>query len=334
MPCIIALIISLDPVVPHFTGKKSWNVYNKANIETVRRDEAAAKAAEEAEEERMQALDAERNMQILRGETPTPLPEPVSSSTEKKYGRDRSEQRPHGRKLRKKAGENDTDFEIRLAREHVSGEDAQLVQRRSRTSGAEVQSNDSKVSEDLVSKGHSTHVRAGKNPEAEREAARKKREYEDQYTMRFSNAAGLKIDPNQAPWYSRSGDIEKHSDQAKSMDLWGNEDPRRKARELQRTIKDDPLALMKAGARQVRELQRDKRLRMKIDRNIREHKETRHPRPGDERMRRAISPRSDKHRRSGSKDVAKEHEKIDGVHDKLNRHGNIESRQRHRHSER
>ncbi|SZF04636.1 unnamed protein product [Blumeria hordei] len=281
----------------------------------------------------MQALDAERNMQILRGETPTPLPEPVSSSTEKKYGRDRSEQRPHGKKLRKKAGENDTDFEIRLAREHVSGEDAQLVQRRSRHSESEIQSNDS-ILENLVSKGNSTHVGAGKNPEAEREAARKKREYEDQYTMRFSNAAGLKIDPNQAPWYSRSGDIEMDSGQAKSTDPWGNEDPRRKARELQRTIKDDPLALMKAGARQVRELQRDKRLRMKSDRNIREHKETRYPRPDDERKRRATSARSDKHRRSGSKDVAKEYEKIDVVHDKLNRHGNIEARRRHRHRER
>lgn len=51
----------------HLLGKKSWNVYNTDNIERVRRDEAAARAREEADEQRMQEEDAERRLKILRG---------------------------------------------------------------------------------------------------------------------------------------------------------------------------------------------------------------------------------------------------------------------------
>jgi len=48
--------------------------FNQDNIDKVRRDEAAAREKEEAEEQLMQERDAERRMQILRGEVPSPLP--------------------------------------------------------------------------------------------------------------------------------------------------------------------------------------------------------------------------------------------------------------------
>ena len=66
----------------------------------------------------MQELDAERRIQILRGEIPTPLPiedKPEREDGEKRGRRDYGSGRE--RKRRKKAGENDTEFEMRVARE-------------------------------------------------------------------------------------------------------------------------------------------------------------------------------------------------------------------------
>ena len=66
----------------------------------------------------MQELDAERRIQILRGEIPTPLPvedKPEGEDGEKRERRDYGSGRE--RKRRKNAGENDTEFEMRVARE-------------------------------------------------------------------------------------------------------------------------------------------------------------------------------------------------------------------------
>ncbi|PVH80286.1 hypothetical protein DL98DRAFT_418969 [Cadophora sp. DSE1049] len=273
------------PIMPlHLLGKKSWNVYNTANIEKVKRDEAAAAALEAAEEERMQDADAQRRMQILRGEQPTPLaiedaPRPSNSNQDGGaresafgygYGRER--------KRRKKAGENDTDFEMRMiAEDRDQGReiDKQLVLRKPTEAPlVDQRGNISLFPETIPS---SSKV-AEKNPEAEREAARKKKEYEDQYTMRFSNAAGFK-QGLEKPWYALTFE-EKEAiiDAAKDFgveipkkDVWGNEDPRRKERALKRMVDDDPLAIMKAGARQVRRVEKERKaLREERERELKE----------------------------------------------------------------
>ncbi|KUJ15300.1 uncharacterized protein LY89DRAFT_648528 [Mollisia scopiformis] len=237
----------------HLLGKKSWNVYNTDNIERVKRDEAIAAAREAAEEERMQELDAERRMQILRGEVPTPLP--ITSSQDDQDSQPRRED-GRERKRRKKAGENDTDFEMRVVREDAkrSEQTSQLVLRKD--SGAPLTDH----------KGHislfpeSQPKRQEKNAEAEAEAAKKKKEYEDQYTMRFSNAAGFKQDIGGQPWYSKAGrEDETESEVVVGKDIWGNEDPRRKEREVQRLVSSDPLAMMKAGAAQVRHVEKERK---------------------------------------------------------------------------
>jgi hypothetical protein len=57
---------------------KSYHVYSTKNIERVRQDEAAARAAEEAREQRMQEADAEHRISVLRaraeGRAPPPPP--------------------------------------------------------------------------------------------------------------------------------------------------------------------------------------------------------------------------------------------------------------------
>jgi hypothetical protein len=219
----------------------------------------------------MQELDAERRIQILRGEIPSTLPiEDVSPSTSVSHDRP-----SHGsgreRRRRKKAGENDTDFELRVAREDQasasSNTGSQLVLRKEKNAPL------------TDHKGHislflspSTHPPVEKNSEAEKESAKKKREYEDQYTMRFSNAAGFK-QGLENPWYSKptgGGEVEA-ADEVVGKDVWGNEDPRRREREAKRVMDNDPLAFMKKGAEQVRQVERErKQWREEKERELRE----------------------------------------------------------------
>ncbi|KAI1095287.1 hypothetical protein F5B19DRAFT_440874 [Rostrohypoxylon terebratum] len=242
----------------HLLGKKSWNVYNPKNIERVRRDEAAAKEREEAEEQRQQEVDAERRLAILRGEVPPPLPPPEPSAVDDTSSRkrDRDEEPRRERKKRKRVGEDDTDFELRLARERANAAP--------KTSDTLVKRSDAPL---VDHRGHidlfpeeRSRVPNEKNAEAEQEAAKKKREYEDQYTMRFSNAAGK--DGLTGPWYAKGGDMKDIVDgnlEAPSKDVWGNEDPRRKEREAARVVANDPLAMMKRGAAKVREVEKERR---------------------------------------------------------------------------
>ncbi len=92
---------------------------------------------------------------------------------------------------------------------------------------------------------------AEKNEEAEREAAKKRRELEDQYRMRFVNAAGRDGAglTDGKPWYSK-GEAGTNTApvEAPSVDAFGREDPGRKVRDIARMNVNDPLALMKKMA--------------------------------------------------------------------------------------
>ncbi|KAH7397664.1 hypothetical protein BKA64DRAFT_672494 [Cadophora sp. MPI-SDFR-AT-0126] len=269
----------------------------------------------------MQDADAQRRMQILRGEQPTPLaiedaPRP-SNSNQDGGARESASGYGYGRerKRRKKAGENDTDFEMRMAaedRDQSREIDKQLVLRKPTEAPLVDQRGNISLFPETIP---SSSKIAEKNPEAEREAARKKKEYEDQYTMRFSNAAGFK-QGLEKPWYAltyeeKEAIIDAASEQrteAKALrkaetreerkvareearfhnhfdtkgkedlgveipdkDVWGNEDPRRKERALKRIVDDDPLAIMKAGARQVRRVEKERKtMREERERELKE----------------------------------------------------------------
>lgn len=218
----------------------------------------------------MQEVDAERRIQILRGEepsTPPPPPEVEHKEDEVEY-KGRGDGRV--RKRRRIAGEDDTDRDIRMARE--DGLEVESGKRKSDLAVSE-KSKDAPVvdargninlfppppSEKEEAALRRRRQPAEKNAETEAETAKKKREYEDQYTMRFSNAAGFK-QRLENPWYSSSSrEVAALPEDAPGKDVWGNEDPRRREREKMRANANDPLAMMKKGVKQLRDVEKERK---------------------------------------------------------------------------
>jgi hypothetical protein len=234
----------------------------------VRRDEAEAHAREEDQDRRTQTIDSERRLSLLRGRQVGDLPaedgSPPAISRKSDPG--------YSRKRRRLGGEDDTDLDMRLAKEGAT------LQSRASTA---LRTPDDPL---IDSQGHinlvpSKSKRNEKNFEAEAERAAKKREYEDQYTMRFSNAAGFKHGLS-APWYSTiSKDDTK---EVSGKDVWGNEDAGRREREKIRSNLNDPLAEMKRGVKQLRDVERSRKdWRAERKRELRELEsleKSRHPR--------------------------------------------------------
>lgn len=203
----------------------------------------------------MQAVDAEKRIQILRRQHPS-TPPPSSQQSNEDISRERE---GHGhRKRRRLAAENDTDRDIRLAKG-----DTQEARSRCKDFFQRPSNNvplfDDAGHIDLFSADLARRLPSEKNPEAEAEAVKRKREYEDQYTMRFCNAGGFKRGLEN-PWYSSSRqDLAAQPDEMSGKDVWGNEDPGRRERGKSRTDANDPLVAMKKGVHQLREIERERR---------------------------------------------------------------------------
>lgn len=257
------MLCSKRITIPPITDSiQSWNVYNQANIARVKADEAAAAAREAADEQRMQEFDAERRAAILRGQTPPPLPieEPTS--------RDRQDRKKdgHDRKRRRLAGEDDTDRDIRVART-ISGprdeDDAAVLKLRQPKSDAPLTDHAGNIN--LFPVDMKQAIKRERNAEAEKEKKEKERAYEDQFTMRFTNAAG-KGGALDNPWYTaRSAASNNPLDDSKddsgfeSKNVWGREDPGRKDRQQARIVSSDPLSFMNQAQIQLKKSREDRK---------------------------------------------------------------------------
>ena len=202
----------------------------------------------------MQEIDAERRINILRG-LPVEPHSALSSATEPPSVK--NEKRPRERKRRRIAGEDDTDRDIRFATEDqaIAPMNSELQLRNSKTSDAPLLDRQGHINlfPLLNSNGH-----VPKNAEVEAEKAKRNREFEDQYTMRFSNAAGFKQSVGQKPWYHFVGEEKVMEDETPGKDVWGNEDPRRKEREKTRAVAEDPMAAMQEGVSRLRDIERER----------------------------------------------------------------------------
>lgn len=204
----------------------------------------------------MQEVDAERRIQILRGlRADAPPLQSIAEETEKDLRNGQDEPRRE-RKRRRIGGEDDTERDIRYAQEASAAIPAKLDLQLKTPKSSDAPLTDSKGHINLFPiEGSRQNV--AKNTEAEAESAKKKKEFEDQYIMRFSNAAGFKQAVGQKPWYHSMG-AEREEEEAPSKDVWGNDDPRKKEREKIRLAVDDPLAIIKEGVTGLREVERER----------------------------------------------------------------------------
>lgn len=266
----------------------------------MRRDEAAAKAAEEAEEQHMQEVDAQRRLAILRGEEPPPLPKPEDAdprAIERHASAAQHGQAGGSRRKRKRPGEDDTEFELRLADERLGRDHSRTDTGEIRRPASSAPITDRTGHIDLLGDDR-VRSRAEKNEEVDKERRKERQKLQDQYVMRLVNAAGK--DGTSNPWYSNAA---IDSAERPMKDVWGNDDPRRRDRDAQRMVSSDPLAVMKKGASQVRELKAERRRQQdEQDEELRQlRREQRHKDRHRRRHSRDYSLR-ESHRRQGSRD--------------------------------
>jgi hypothetical protein len=254
----------------HLLGKKSWNVYNTDNVERVRRDEADARAREEAAEQLMQEQDAERRMALLRGEEPPALPV-LADENEHAHGpRRRYDEAaaPRDRKRRRLKGEDDTEREIRYAREDVeAGSQVRDSLRAKSKGGSDAPLQDHAGHIQLFSGPDEKQSRKSETSEDEKAAKRKRDEEEQQHGMRFSDAVGYRTGTNK-PWYAASDRPPREDNykptselvlaEVQGKDVWGNEDPRRVERERTRLVSSDPFAMMQQAQKQLKRSEEDR----------------------------------------------------------------------------
>ncbi|ERS96595.1 hypothetical protein HMPREF1624_06804 [Sporothrix schenckii ATCC 58251] len=114
-------------------AKKSWHVYNADNVARVRRDEAEARAREADEVRQQRAAESSQRAAQLRGEAdPDASLEHTKWAAAAELATSLTSKTPppapavalHAptRRPRKRHGEDDTDFEMRMARQYVEEE--------------------------------------------------------------------------------------------------------------------------------------------------------------------------------------------------------------------
>lgn len=262
----------------HLLSKKSWNVWNADNISRVERDIARGEQIEEEQHQALREYDSQRQLALLRREAPPTSPRTLSTDEIEQRVRDEAkgerladaEGRSAMKKKRKLKGEDETDMELRLAKEAAE-------ERYGESEKQERGFRDKRRKIDAPITDPNGHINLfpidprdaakQKNAEAEAEKAKKNKEFEDQYTMRFSNAAG-RNGLTQGPWYVTKDEKKKQQEGEAGEDarltymeyknLWGRPDPKAKDREKQRASTSDPFAMMQKAQSQLKKSEKDK----------------------------------------------------------------------------
>jgi len=211
----------------------------------VRRDEAEAQAREAEEERKQQESHADRRLCLLRGQAEEAAPGVRLVTEHKAPSRDHD----HRRKRRRLAGEDDTDRDIRLARE-----DALLPEHGNEICDGQHTLVDRDGHVDLMTEQHDRSRQM--NDSARSKVVDKVHPGDALNGVRLVDAVSRYDGANQ-PWYTstRSGLVHQ---EAVSKDVWGKEDPRRRAREERRLDASDPLAAIKKGVKQLRQAEQSR----------------------------------------------------------------------------
>ena len=198
----------------------------------------------------------------VRGEEPPVLPERNDQAVEDRPRNRDYTQNDDRRKRRRLHGEDDTDRHLRLARDDLESRHNEHYGSRERHD--KKRRSDAPITDraghiNLFPVQNNSQASNHKIAEAEAERARKKQELEDQYTMRFSNAAG-RDGLKKGPWYAEEKRRQREEmDVVEGKDVWGRPDPSAKHREQARQVSNDPLAFMQQAQSQLKQAEDDRR---------------------------------------------------------------------------
>jgi hypothetical protein len=228
----LVLIKAKSIAYSHLLGKKSWNVYNPENIAKVRRDEADARAKAAEEERSQKATESNSRLELLRGHGSAVEGDDrtLNTSDEAQPSKRRRHSSPH-------------DYRDRAVSEQRGREHS--VQKHSNHDGRPVFD-------------HNGHIDLFKDPERRQIVREKKDIGRVEEGMRLVDAAGYNSRASD-PWYRSSAADVGHETSKTTTDVWGNEDPLRQQREVQRIAANDPLAAMKRGVRQVKQAEAERK---------------------------------------------------------------------------
>ncbi|EMR09407.1 hypothetical protein PNEG_02352 [Pneumocystis murina B123] len=215
---------------------KSWNVYNKSNIEKVRRDEALARKKEEEREMRMREADGKRRLRILRERSGLRESEMIEDRTEHLKGNSLYYSRAHVQSMK------DSDVHLlKNEKKRKKNDDMAMLDKVLKRRCEPSQNKHINFWEDFESgKIHTDYS----NPEYEKEKADADKKWNDIITMQLSNSS-----KEMSPWYShlslQSSAQRKKDQQSIERDI-----------RIQNSIKDfnDPLTAMQSYLKQKKKI--------------------------------------------------------------------------------
>ncbi|KEF52379.1 uncharacterized protein A1O9_11620 [Exophiala aquamarina CBS 119918] len=246
----------------HLLGKKSWNVYNPANIARVQRDEAEAQKQEQEQERRHRQDEAADRIAALRGEREHAERDSASPKRDLDH-RDYQESAKHrASKKRKFPGEDDTDRDIRLAQAQVQNLPSTSLSKDHSPCNIAKSRNHSITDSD----GHISLFPVPEQPDRPRRKTLPPGENPSHFYLSDAAAYGRKA--SDAPWYSLAN---KNTPSLPSREPWGLTSPRGQQRQAARASANDPLAIMKQGVKRLRESeQQRKEWKEQRERDLRE----------------------------------------------------------------
>ncbi|KAF8469710.1 hypothetical protein BDZ91DRAFT_63594 [Kalaharituber pfeilii] len=253
----------------HLLSKKSWNVYNADNIERVRRDEVIAQEKEEAEEQRMQQEDAQRRMLELRRralEKQTPIREAITGGgggggtaslvSDQGYKRKTDDYADDGMV----GSQSQSLIDKIVGKGLVQGSERNNLRRepmRGQWDGATPigstrNTQDKSGHINLFSELQSAPTKLSlqeKNPEYEKEKAEKEAKIAEQYNMALGKPAD-----ELRPWYVTVDKVGEKQERKSDKQIGIEKRRDEKFKDL-----NDPMAMMRRGVKQLREIEEARR---------------------------------------------------------------------------
>ena len=234
-------------------GKKSWNPYLEKNLCQVKADEKAFAARDEELQRLQDAYEGDARLAQLRGEPPPSLPPRIAELKQLQEdainGRLKSSSGPDDRhddrrKRRKLQGEDDTDRDIRVARQASQHDSIPRPTKNAKTLDMPIVDNDGHIQ--LFAGNEDKQcgaVRKHRNEDVKQQEVARSRGNESEF--RFGDRPGYQQKTADGPWYA-GGRHDNDGDKA-YVNVFGKEDSGREKRAEARTLAIDPMSVMKAA---------------------------------------------------------------------------------------